>query len=67
MLPAGSTVFLLILCVLQFLCLKRMEIEEENNAAGAVAHGIFGQCRVILSVKLSTAAAELFCLVTDQK
>lgn len=49
MLPAGSTVFLLVLCVLQFLCLKGMEIEEEKNAAGAVAHGIFGQCRVILS------------------
>lgn len=48
MLPACSTMFLLILCVLQFLCLKGMEIEEKKNlnTAGAVAHGIVGQCRV---------------------
>lgn len=48
MLPAGSTMFLLVFCVLQFLCLKGMEVEDGNNlnAAGAVVHWIFGQCRV---------------------
>lgn len=52
MLPAGSTTFLLVLCVLQLLCLKGVAIEEEKNLneASAVAHGnILSNSGVFLS------------------